>query len=116
MLKLQFEHFFLIILVGGFSLSFALYCANAPKHYWNGSGIDMPLGAPDGVYEVLPSGFGSGLVQFPICSHSYGYLHGIWDYDNSSGLVHFTSFESCFVLLHDNVIVRTGFTCAELRR
>ena len=106
----------LIILAGGASLTFALwYFTDVPKHYWNGSGIvDTPLGAPDGVYEVLPIGFGSGLVQFPICSHSCGFLHGIWDYDNCSGLVHFTSFESCFVLLRDNVIVRTGSTGAEL--
>lgn len=119
MLKHPFVVAFWLILVGGLTLSFGLWYLGivVPKHYWNGKGIvDTPLGAPDGVYEVLPIGFGSGLVQFPICSHSYGFLHGIWQYDNCSGLVHFVAFESCFVLLRDNVIVRTGSTYAELRR
>jgi hypothetical protein len=79
----------------------------AKPNYLNGPYIEMPLGAPNGLYSAEPMGFNDTSVTFPLCSCAFGNLHGLWNYDNSSGLVFFLVNHPCVVMLESNVIVET---------
>lgn len=99
--------FMLIMFVSGVSITLIGYSIDASKHYWNGPCLDMPLGAPDGIYDVFPRFLsGNNSVFFSVWKSDVGgRLHGNWNFDNSSGFVIFEFNAFGCVRLHDNVIV-----------
>lgn len=68
-------------------------------HFW--------YNAPDGIYVVWINRIcepeeNYGIVNFPLCEHSAGQLHGDFKYDLKIELIQYTLYE---VWIKDNIIV-----------
>lgn len=84
----------LLLLVLMFAIAF-FYLGYTPKnyfrivHYWNTveghyPHIDGTLGCLDGIYEAeVIRVYNDSTVGTPLCEHSYGQLHGVWQFDDT---------------------------------